>query len=93
MAETKHTPGAMRAGKRIVNFLGITKDNGLHTTFAGIIDEETAAPELLKALKHIAAGDCCGKCGFDEPFCDVMIARTTLAKAEPTPEKGDCRNG
>lgn len=48
---SKHLPGAIRAAARIIDFLGITKINGIHATVANIITEETAAgqDELLKA--------------------------------------------
>ena len=63
MSESKHTPGAVRAASKIMDIihseLGKT-DTGKSPTWdlaqkdlAGIIDKETAAPELLEALKSI----------------------------------------
>ena len=48
---TQHTPGALRAAELIENL----RHNGMSDVdrYAAIIDRETAAPKLLRALKNI----------------------------------------
>jgi hypothetical protein len=56
--ESKHTPGAIRAGRNIIERFrrvlpGLAASNAL--TLAIIIDRETAAPAMLEALEAATA--------------------------------------
>lgn len=51
MTAPKHTPGAMRAAAIVLDINSLPIDPKELAETAAIIDRETAAPELLEALK------------------------------------------
>lgn len=60
LKDPKPTPGAMRAAEKINIFFKthrpvLTNDEIVESMVATIIDQETAAPELLEALQHLWA--------------------------------------
>ena len=97
LSESKHTPGAMRAARTLrIKIHGLESGSGVHgadnpanskwlddvcTDDAQIIDQETAAPELLEALEKIARMEP-GSRGAYAKFAEaVKISTAALAKA------------
>lgn len=93
-AKPGHTPGALRAAK-IIRRESLAGPHSKMTTaedYAQVIDQETAAPELLGAAELLVdayggmrsmRGECTW-CGTDPcaPYCAVNKARAAIAKAE-----------
>lgn len=88
--EAKHTPGAMRAALKIINLVnyrnfdaltlacehGVSSKPTTSQELAAFIDEETAAPEMLAALKNTENDD-----GHIPPSAWKLI-QDAIAKAE-----------
>ena len=93
MTGTQHTDGAVKAAARIIDFLGITRINGIHTTVANIIIEETAAEgdrlrevnaEMRRALENFVGSTWMVTHTHNGDWEGVVDdARTALAKEEP----------
>jgi len=91
---SEHTPGAIRAAKSCLQGMVELSASGVELTdidpvdvdrLAGMIDEETAAPELLAALagmvdmfeRHVS-----GRSGPDDAAARWDAARAAIAKAK-----------
>ena len=78
MSDTNHTPGALRAAKKIINIVQFRLMGSMDTEkMADLIDRETHGKELLEALK--------GLVGTIDSFAtnvDCSKAKAVIAKAE-----------
>ena len=137
MTETKHTDGAVKAAVEVIRELRLLVPSGdinapkgtlaIQGTeidlkdIAAIIDQETAAPDLLQLFAErdrlraekaelVEALACLDRIAalisddrhqnlvtsdndWSELYSARVKARAALNKVEPTPEKGDCRDG
>ncbi len=72
-----HSPGAVRAGKRIADFV-MLGDN-MADVFAEMIDAETACKELAEACRGLLV--CMDLAGWADDF-EAVKARQAIAKWE-----------
>ena len=87
--KTKPTAGAIRAARRLNKFMPGVKDDAAIEQVAGIIDQETGAPDLLDASRKMLA--CLEQLtttqfgeGGDGPERELMEAAVAKAEGKPS---------